>query len=101
MEYKIRELKESELQEALDLIGRVFIEFSKDSAEGREYFKSRLTKEAVKEKIKEQGLFIWGAFDKDKMIGIIRTRQPFHIQWLFVDKQYHRQGIAKKLFENV
>ena len=45
---------------------------------------------------------MFGAFDGEKLAGVIATRnQGTHITLFFVDKTYHRQGIGKHLFELV
>lgn len=45
---------------------------------------------------------MYGAFDGEKLAGIIATRSNGnHITLFFVDKAYHRRGIGKHLFELV
>ena len=45
---------------------------------------------------------MYGAFDKDRLVGVIATReQGTHIALFFVDGEYHRKGIGRKLFERV
>jgi GNAT superfamily N-acetyltransferase len=44
---------------------------------------------------------LWGCFDGDDIIGVIAIRPPCHIALLFVDKEYHRRGIARSLFMTV
>ena len=47
-------------------------------------------------------LTIYAAYKADKMIGVVATRSNGnHIALFFVDGNYHRQGIGKKLFEVV
>ncbi len=47
-------------------------------------------------------LAVFGAWEQDKLVGMIATRSECkHIALFFVDGQYHRQGIGKKLFEAV
>lgn len=46
-------------------------------------------------------LFVWGCFSGETIIGVIAARPPCHISLLFVDKEYHRQEIAKALYETV
>ena len=36
-----------------------------------------------------------------QLAGVIAIKPPLYITLLFVDKQYHRRGIARKLFETV
>ncbi|GKT14619.1 GNAT family N-acetyltransferase [Aduncisulcus paluster] len=40
----------------------------------------------------------WLAYCDDKIVGVIEIRDDHHISLLFVDKEYHRQGIARSLF---
>ena len=48
------------------------------------------------------GLEIYGAYEKENIIGVIATRnEGNHIALLFVDGKHHRQGIGRKLFEVV
>lgn len=47
-------------------------------------------------------LRIFGAFEKDNMIGVIATRENgTHIALFFVRGEYHGKGIGKKLFKTV
>ena len=41
----------------------------------------------------------YGAFDNNKLFGVIATKDLNHIALLFVEGAYHRQGIGKKLYE--
>jgi predicted GNAT family N-acyltransferase len=42
-----------------------------------------------------------GFYQGDEIIGVIATRDITHIALMFVDKRYHRKGIARQLFSNV
>jgi ribosomal protein S18 acetylase RimI-like enzyme len=44
---------------------------------------------------------MWGCFHNDKIVGMIATKQSNHISLLFVDKEYHRQGIARSLYRKL
>jgi ribosomal protein S18 acetylase RimI-like enzyme len=46
-------------------------------------------------------MMLWGCFHNDKIIGVIAAKPPSHISLLFVDKQYHRQGIARTLYQKL
>lgn len=42
----------------------------------------------------------WGAFDaKNVMTGMLGVRRYWHISLLFVDQDYHNQGIATRLLK--
>jgi predicted N-acetyltransferase YhbS len=42
-----------------------------------------------------------GAFDNDKIIGMLAEKNGDHICLLFVDKDYHRQGVASALMREM
>ena len=44
---------------------------------------------------------MWAYYQGDKILGVIATQDTSHISLMFVDKQYHRQGIARQLFDVV
>jgi GNAT superfamily N-acetyltransferase len=46
-------------------------------------------------------MMMWGCFHNDKIIGSIASKPSNHISLLFVDKQYHRQGIARALYQKM
>ena len=41
----------------------------------------------------------YGAFDGEKMVGVLGRGKTAHINFFFVKKEYHRKGIGRKLFE--
>jgi len=95
----IRKLKENDLEEAIDLIWKGFLEFeSKDySKEGINTFRNFLdNKDAIKK------LAMYGAFKDDILVGVIGTRKNNnHIAVFFVDSKHQKQGIGKRLLEIV
>ena len=44
---------------------------------------------------------VFVAKDGDNIVGVISIRSGNHISLLFVDKEYHRMGVASKLVANV
>ena len=42
---------------------------------------------------------MWGGFVEQQLCGVIAFRDFGHISLLFVKKEYHRQGIARRLFQ--
>ena len=96
---EIRRLSESERQAALDLAWSVFLEFESPdySAEGTEEFRKCLHDEEYL-----KGIEYYGAFDDNKLIGLIGIRtEREHICFFFVDGQYHRKGIGTKMFNHL
>ncbi|WBW96327.1 GNAT family N-acetyltransferase [Oceanirhabdus sp. W0125-5] len=103
LEYEIRPMKIEELERALELIYNVFMEFEAPDfwEEGVKTFVEFLDFNSIKNKIEDDNLNFFGCYDKEKLVGVIATRQVSHIVLLFVDKNYHRKGIGRKLFETV
>ncbi|MCL2697830.1 MAG: GNAT family N-acetyltransferase [Oscillospiraceae bacterium] len=101
----IKEIGSNDLEQALDLVNKVFSEFvAVDYSErGKNTFQNYLDKkyEEVFSNLESGNKKMWGYFRGDKIIGVIATRDISHIALMFVDKQHHRKGIAKKLFSAV
>lgn len=91
--------EENEIKTALELAIKVFMVFEAPEypEEGINSFKSSLSSKEYIEK-----LTIYGAFDKDKLVGIIATRLlGSHIALFFVDEEYQGKGVGRLLFEEV
>jgi len=96
--YQIQTLCHQDIASSMALVWRVFCEFEAPeySDEGIAEFKDFLNHVPANTE-----LSLWGCFNDDRILGVIAVRPPCHISLLFVDKEYHRQGIAKSLFKNV
>ena len=94
----IKPLSKSHIQAAMDLVWRVFCEF-----EAPEYSDEGIAefKRFIDEAPQNEQLLLWGCFIEDNIVAVISIRQPCHIALLFVDKKYHRRGIARSLFTTV
>ena len=94
---EIRLLTDTEKLEAMPLVWEVFSEFEAPdyAQQGIDTFKAFIDDaDTVK------ALEIYGAFDGQKLIGILALRNGgSHISLFFVDRRYHRQGVGRKLFE--
>lgn len=98
-EYTIRLLMERERDEALQLAWNVFTEYeSPDYApEGTAEFQKTL-----RDGNYLAGLRYYGAFDHDRLAGILAIREEeAHICFFFVDGAYHRRGIGTRLFKRM
>ena len=94
---KIKKLSQTELENSLPFVWKVFLEFEAVNypEEGKAAFYS-----AIHSKDYLRMLTAYGAFDNDTIIGVIATRnEGSHIALFFVDGEYQRQGIGRKLFE--
>ena len=101
----VKEVVAEDVERALDLVNRVFSEFvAVDYAEqGKSTFESYL-----KSKLREVSASLasgdkkmWAYYQGDEILGVIATQGISHISLLFVEKAYHRQGIARQLFDVV
>ncbi|MFB0920325.1 MAG: GNAT family N-acetyltransferase, partial [Oscillospiraceae bacterium] len=93
----IRRLEKTEISDALNLIWDTFLELEAPDYEqkGVNTFRACLDDREFTGK-----LTFYGAFEIDKLVGVITTRNDGnHIAQYFVLKEYHRQGIGRKLFE--
>lgn len=95
----IKEINGKTIEEALLLVWKVFNEYEapdypKEGTE--EFYKSIHDADYLSQ------LRVYGAFDHEKLVGVIATRsEGTHIALFFVDGRYHRRGIGKQLFQTV
>ena len=99
----IREISNHEdLKQAFKLVGEVFSEFvAVDYLEhGKNTFISYLEKmlQDIPGYLEVGNKKVWGYYQEDEIIGVFAIRDTSHIALMFVDKQHHRKGIAKKMF---
>ena len=97
--FPVRPLEKGETGAALQLAWKVFCEYeSPDYApEGTEEFRKALNDDAYL-----MGLVYYGAFDGDRLIGMLGIREEkAHLCLLFVDGEYHRRGVGTALFERM
>lgn len=105
---EIRKIYGNEVDEAIALIDKVFMEFEAPeySQEGVNSFKRSITenKEFIA-KCRLGEIPVYAAFDdseNDKMIGIMGINaKKNHINLAFVKKEYHRKGIGTALFKYI
>lgn len=99
--YSIRKIKPVEVSDALALALEVFMQFEAPDyrPEGVETFKRDIIENEAFIADCKQGICpIFGAFDGNKLIGIIGMRSKTHINLVFVKGEYHRQGVATAIF---
>lgn len=96
---EIRALRPPETADAVCLVWGVFLEFeATDCTEkGIQTFRDYIdNKETIK------GFKFYGAYDKERLAGVIATRQDgAHITLFFVRGDYQKRGIGRQLFETV
>lgn len=94
----IKEIDANSLNEAVELVDRVFSEFVavEYSDNGIATFNEYIYDCDLLSKNK-----MWGFYEGIELAGVIATRDIAHISLLFVDKRHHRKGIAKQLLHAV
>lgn len=96
---EVRELKRVELEESLPLVWDVFLNYEavKYTEDGKKMFF-----DAIHSKEYLDMLQAYGAFDNQKLIGVIATRNHgCHVALFFVDGRYHQKGIGRQLWNHV
>lgn len=101
MQTIVRPLLAHELPAASALVQQVFDQFEAPDypAEGIATFHRFTAPEAMDERLQNNVMQIWGAFRGDRLLGVLATRDSTHISLLFVEAAFHRQGIARMLFD--
>ena len=95
----IRQLNNSEFDDAIALALNVFIECGSADFDvnGLQTFKSFIHNDEIMNE-----LCIFGAFDNETLIGIIGTKnRGSHISLFFIHPKFHRRGIGRQLFDSV
>ena len=93
---EIRKSKEIEKPAAMELAWPVFREFEAPeySPEGIRTFRGYITDSAA-----VSTLTAYGAFDGERVIGVLAIREGgTHISLFFVDPTWHQRGIGRALF---
>jgi GNAT superfamily N-acetyltransferase len=82
------------------LIWDVFLEFEAPeySEEGINTFREFIEPSRLSREIQENRMRFYCCHENDSVIGVLAYRDTSHISLLFVDKSYHRKGIAAELF---
>lgn len=99
----ILKLKKSDIKNALDLVWSVFLEYEAPdySSQGIEEFKNFIACDSIMEQFEREEISFWGCKVNNELAGVIAARGSNHICLLFVKKEFHRRGIAKRLFQEV
>lgn len=97
----IRKMTKNELKTSLKLVKTVFMEFEAPdySEEGIQTFLNFIELDAIQKMLDEGILKCWVCIKDKKIVGVLASKNISHICMLFVDKAYHKRGIAKQLFD--
>lgn len=93
----------NEWDDAMSLAWRVFMQFeAKDyPPEGIESFQDFITDSVLYRMFLMGEYQLFAAYENERMIGMISLRNETHISLLFVDANYHRRGIGKRLIQYI
>ncbi len=99
MEY--RSLKREEILPALHMVWDVFVQdVAPDyTPEGVESFQNYIRYEHILELWEGQNLYLFGAVDKNEVVGVIALQPDGMIRLFYVRKDKQGQGIGRKLFQ--
>ena len=100
----IRKVSNDELDSVFALIWEVFQQFVAPdyTSEGIDYFYNQFViGQSFRESFHDNLQTMYGAFDNGKLVGVLSVSKSHHVSCVFVDKNYHRKGIATKLFSKV
>lgn len=94
----IRFLDESELTQVSDLVRESFLQGTAPfySSEGVRTFLGFSCSESIRERF-HQGNLVAGAFEEDRLVGILELRPDFHIFMLFVAPDCQGRGVGRGL----
>ncbi|SFR54996.1 GNAT family N-acetyltransferase [Anaeromicropila populeti] len=95
----IKKLEPEKMDSAIELVWKVFQEY-----EAPDYPVDGVTTfyNCIHDSLFLATLKFYGAFERDKLIGVIATRSAgSHISLFFVESSYQQKGIGRLLFEKV
>ena len=104
MEYLIREVEYEDLDKAFSLIWNTFSEFVAPdySKEAIDNFRTNfIENKDFKDCFKNGKQFMYGSYLEEKLVGVMSISENNHVSCVFVDKEYHRNGIATMLFNQI
>ncbi len=102
-DFTVKQLDPADLQESLALVWKVFLEFEAPdySHEGIQEFKQFIRFSSIRQQLLEHQFQMWTCSDHHRIVGVLAVRPVCHISLLFVDRQYHQQGIARSLLREM
>lgn len=97
---EIKKIKTAEIAEACSFIKKVFDEFTAPeySSGGIRYFYEMISEHSVRKRI-SIGSMMNVAKIEGRIAGLIEVSDVNHIYLLFITKDFHKKGIARKLMK--
>lgn len=102
-EFRFYKLKNTDINCAVNLINKVFNQFVAYyySDEGISEFNKFMNVLSITEKYEKGEIELWGCSNNERLVGVLATKGINHICLFYVDKDYQRKGIAKRLLQIV
>ena len=99
----IRPVLREEWEDALALVWKVFLKFEAPEypEEGVKSFYNFITDNTLYRMFLVGSYEMMVAVEDETIIGVVAVRNVSHISLLFVDENYHRQGIGRALIRHV
>ena len=97
--YEIRFIKDEEWADAMDLVYHTFLQFDAPmfTESGIAHFRNFIMDPALKQMYATGSFQMVGAFEGNRIIGVVALRNDHHISLLFVEEGYQKQGVGRKL----
>lgn len=101
--YEVRWAGPEDWTSAMNMIWKTFLKFEGNvySPEGIRNFLDFITDEELLKDFLMGRYLMMLALDKGRIIGAATVRDRNHLSLLFVDEQYHRKGVGRRLMENM
>lgn len=101
--YQVRWATSEDWQAVMDMVWRTFMQFEAGdyTQEGIASFRDFITDGRLYRMFVEGNYPMLVALDGSRIIGQISVRNGNHISLLFVDGEYHRRGVGRKLIERM
>ncbi len=95
----VRPITNEEWENAMGLAWKTFLRFEgmDYTREGIHNFQDFITDQTLRRMFLQGEYILYGAFYRQSMVGIISLRNKEHISLLFVDEEFHKMGIGRKL----
>lgn len=95
----VRPITIEEWEDAMGLAWKTFLKYEGDvyTQEGIDNFRDFITDQTLQRMFIVGEYIVYGAFYRGRIVGVISLRNKTHISLLFVDEEFHKMGIGKKL----
>ena len=102
-EILIRKAQMSDWEETMAMTWRTFMKFEAGDygLEGVENFKNFISDPLLRRMFLLGTYHMYVATCQEKIVGMVSLRDKNHISLLFVDEAYHRQGIGRRLVDEM